>query len=304
MSKLALLFAGQGSHYVGMGLDYKSPLFRKAHDLLGYCPKDVLNEQEKLDQTLYAQPLIILKSLIGFECLKETIKYDGVLGFSLGEYSALYAAGIFDFEQLLTLVSIRANLMQEAALLTPGQMAAIIGLDEASIQSVCESLHDECLIANYNSPSQYVISGSVKAVDQATVLLKEKGARRVVKLNVSGAFHSPLMAPVSLKFENELKKYDARLAQVPVYMNRTAKPLESDILKSLMAAQISHPVLFIQSIEQMKKDGFTHFLEIGPGKTLSSFIKKIDRNLEVMNFDTYEQLEEVKGWLEKHGFNK
>ncbi len=304
MHKLALIFSGQGSHYVGMGLDYKSNLFRQAHDILGYCPKDVLADQEKLDQTLYAQPLIVLKSIIGFETIKDLVKFDGVLGFSLGEYSALYAAGVFHFTDLMKLVSVRANLMQEATLLNPGAMAAVIGIEESVIQDVCDTLHQNVIIANYNSPSQYVISGDDKEVDKAIDLLKEKGARRVVKLNVSGAFHSHLMAPVSDKFSHELEAFEALKPQVPVYMNKTALPLEKDHLKYLMAAQISHPVQFIKSIENMKKDGFTHFLEIGPGKTLSAFVKKIDRDLEVMNFDTFEQLEDVKGWLKNHGFTK
>ena len=304
MSKLALLFSGQGSHYVGMGLDYKSPLFREAHNILGYCPKDVLDDQEKLDQTLYAQPLIVLKSLIGFDCIKDMVQFDGVLGFSLGEYSALAVASVFSFEDIMKLVAIRSNLMQEASLLHPGAMAAVIGLDEMSIQKVCDDLNQKCMIANFNSPSQYVISGESEAIDQAIELLKNAGARRVVKLNVSGAFHSPLMAPVSDRFRKELDQFSAYKPHVPIYMNKTAKPLDFDDLYGLMAAQISHPVQFIKSIEQMKKDGFTHFLEIGPGKTLSALVKKIDNEFEVMNFDKYEQLNEVKGWLESHGFAK
>lgn len=304
MGKLALLFSGQGSHYVGMGLDYESKRFRQAHDLLGYCPKDALKSQEKLDQTLYAQPLIVLKSILGFETIKDIINYDGVLGFSLGEYSALYASGVFSFDALMKIVNIRANLMQEASLLKPGAMAAVIGLDEKSIEKVCQRLTYQCIIANYNSYNQYVISGEEEAINKAEVLLKEAGARRVVKLNVSGAFHSPLMALVSDRFREELDAFHANKPHVSIYMNKTGLPLAYADLFHLMAAQISHPVQFIKSIENMKKDGFTHFLEIGPGKTLTSFVKKIDGQLEVMSFDKYEELETVKGWLETHGFIK
>lgn len=304
MSKLALLFSGQGSHYVGMGLDYKSKLFRQAHDILGYCPKDILEEQDKLDQTLYAQPLIVLKSIIGFETLKDIVRFDGVLGFSLGEYSALHVAGVFGFEDIIRLVSIRSNLMQEASLLHPGSMAAVIGLDEQSIEEVCEKLQHRCMIANFNSYQQYVISGEEKAVDEAVLLLKEKGAKRVIKLNVSGAFHSPLMAPVSDRFHTELKAFTPHKPRVPIYMNKTGKPFQLIDLYGLMAAQMSHPVQFIQSIEAMKNDGFTHFLEIGPGKTLAGLVKKIDPHLEVMSFDKYDEIDLVKGWLDNHGFTQ
>ncbi len=304
MGKLALLFSGQGSQYVGMGLDYKSKLFGDAHHILGYCPKDVLEDQHQLDETLYAQPLIVLKSLLGLEALKDYVKYEGVLGFSLGEYSALYAAGVFSFEDLLKIVSIRANLMQEAALLHPGAMVAVIGLDEKGVEEVCVALQHKVMIANYNAPDQYVISGDKENIETAMSLLKEKGARRTVKLNVSGAFHSPLMAPVSDKLRKELDGFIAHKPQLPLYMNQTALPLEFKDLYGLMAAQISHPVQFIKSIKQMKRDGFTHFLEIGPGRTLSSFVKKIDADLEVMHFDKYAELDDVKGWLMKHGFSK
>ena len=304
MGKLALLFSGQGSHYMGMGLDYKTNLFRKAHDILGYCPKDILVNQEQLDQTLYAQPLIMLKSIIAFEALKDDMVYDGVLGFSLGEYSAFYASGIFSFEDVLNIVSIRANLMQEATLIHPGGMAAVIGLEQKKIDDICQSLQHRCMIANYNSPEQYVISGDIEAIDQAIILLKEQGAKRVIKLNVSGAFHSPLMSLVSDKFKNEIEKFIARKPQVPIYMNQTAQKLKFDDLYGLMATQMSHPVQFVQSIKQMKADGFTHFLEIGPGRTLSTFVKKIDDDLIVMHLDKFSELEDVKGWLAEHGFSK
>lgn len=303
MPKLALLFSGQGSHYVGMGLDYKSPLFHQAHDILGYCPKDILDDQKKLDQTLFAQPLIVLKSLLGFESLRKDMIFDGVLGFSLGEYSALNAAGVFSFEEIMKLVSLRANLMQEATLIHPGAMTAVIGLSEHNVQKVCDEI-DDCLIANFNTPSQYVISGTVEAVENASKRLKEAGARRVVRLNVSGAFHSPLMAQVSAKYEHELRNFKPHKPHVPIYMNKTGSPLMFKELTSLMAAQISHPVQFIKSIEKMVDDGFTHFLEIGPGRTLSGFVRKINRDLNVMNFDKFEQLNDVKGWLKTHGFNK
>ncbi len=304
MGKLALMFSGQGSQYVGMGLDYKSQLFSQAKEILGYCTKDVLSDQEKLNQTLYQQPLVVLKSLLGFECLKDLMRYDGVCGFSLGEYSALYASGVFSFNDIMKLISTRANLMQEATLLHPGAMAAVIGLKQEEIERVCQSFGDDCVIANYNTASQFVISGDVSAVNKASDLLKNKGARRIVKLRVSGAFHSPMMSLVSHRYRKELDKFKAKKPQVPIYMNKTAKTLQLSYLFELMADQISHPVQFVKSIETMKKDGFTHFLEIGPGRTLTSFVKKIDPNLIVMNFDKYEQLDDVKGWLNTHGFTK
>lgn len=303
MGKLALLFSGQGSQYVGMGLDYPSQLFEQASYILGYDVKTVLNDEIKLNQTLYTQPLIILKSLLGFEAIKDHLVFDGVCGFSLGEYSAFYAAGIFDFNQLLTIVSKRALLMQEATISHPGSMAAIIGLSEKTVKIECQSISEKLVIANYNTPTQYVISGPKQDILKAIDIFKTQ-ARRVIELNVSGAFHSPLMTPACQPYEQFLQTVKTHRPHVSVFMNQTGEKLEYEQLKARMVSQINHSVQWIKSIESMKKEGFTHFLEIGPGKTLMSFVKKIDPTLEVMHFDHYEQIDEVKRWLNKHGFQK
>jgi [acyl-carrier-protein] S-malonyltransferase len=313
MSKLGIVFAGQGSQYIGMGLDFAShnketgSKLNLASQILGYDAHKLLaSDQGEMNQTIYTQPLMLLSTIFAFDELKKlNVDISGVLGFSLGEYSAFYAAEVFSFEQLLTIVKHRALYMDQCASDKPGKMAAIIGLNASDVSDICESINEGILTcANYNSPIQTVISGEEKAVLLACEKCKEKGAKRAMVLNVSGAFHSPLMEEAGKKLSHFIKDIDYHNPKYPIYMNTTASPLDVSSLKNEMEKQIYSPVLFTQSIEEMVKDGFTHFIEVGPGTVLSGLIKKINVNLEVANLSKLEDLEHLKGWLITHGFTK
>jgi [acyl-carrier-protein] S-malonyltransferase len=314
MGKLGLVFAGQGSQYVGMGLDYidQFPMFKGkeilASHALGYDVRSVIEGKTgDLNQTFYTQPLILLSTLLAYEALKTLgLKPDGVLGFSLGEYSAFYAAEIFPFDAIMKLISERARLMEQCAREHPGKMAAILGLDQPTVQSVCEQASSDGLVlpVNYNSPVQIVISGEALAVQKAIEIAKSKGAKRAIELNVSGAFHSPLMNSAGQGLERYLNTIQFHEPKLPIYLNTTAKPLVFEKLKQEMVKQIQSPVLFEQSIVQMVQDGYTHFIEIGPGTVLSGLIKKINISLEVTHLDKASELEALKGWIIEHGFNQ
>lgn len=311
MAKLALVFAGQGSQYLGMGTDYLEHFSDKelvANQQLGYNVRDILNDPEgKIHQTEYTQPLVFLSSALGYEAFKSLgVTPDGVLGFSLGEYTALYASGVFGFHDALSVIQFRAQAMMRCASETEGGMAAILGLNRNDVEQVCQetSLKAPVWAVNFNSPIQTVISGTKEGIQIAVELCKQKGAKRAIPLQVSGAFHSPLMAKAGQELENHLKNYDFQPAKLPIYMNVNAQPLKDTELISLMVKQIQSPVEFQNSILKMKEDGFTHFLEIGPGSVLTGLIKKIDNSLEVFHLDRLNELEDVKGWLNTHGFNQ
>lgn len=312
MKKLAFVFAGQGSQYQGMGLDFKElnpalqSLEDEANKILGYQTQTILSEQgDLINQTEYTQPLVLLSSIYALETLKTLgVEPDGLLGFSLGEYTALYTADIYTFHDIMELVKMRARFMHEATLLKPGAMAAIIGLTSDEVKSMCLELGDGIYPANYNSPIQTVISGTEEMVLKAIELAKHKGAKRAIKLNVSGAFHSPLMSLAGSKFESFIKPFEQRKPRYKVYMNTTALKLDGSDLKSEMVKQISSPVRFVEAILNMKKAGYTHFLEIGPGTVLSGLIKKIDGDLEVAHLERATDFDTVKGWLIDHGFKK
>ncbi len=314
MGKLGLVFAGQGSQYVGMGLDYidQFPWFKGKETLashaVGYDVRSVLEGKTgDLNQTFYTQPLILFSTILAYEALKTLgIKPDGVLGFSLGEYSALYAAEIFPFETIMRLINERARLMEQCAKEHPGKMAAILGLDQHTVQSVCEEASSDGLVlpVNYNSPVQIVISGEELAVKKAVEIAKSRGAKRAIELNVSGAFHSPLMYNAGVGLETYLNTVQFHEPIMPIYLNTTAKPMVFERLKQEMVKQIQSPVLFEQSIHQMVQDGFTHLIEIGPGTVLSGLIKKINISLEVTHLDKASELEALKGWITEHGFNQ
>lgn len=312
MNKLAFVFAGQGSQYQGMGLDFKevnphlAVFEEKANLILGYQTQDILNsESDKINQTEYTQPLVLLSSIYALETLKQLkVEPSGVLGFSLGEYTALYAANIFSFHDMMELVKSRARFMQEAAQTNQGAMAAILGLTADDVKSLCDELGEGIYPANFNSPVQVVISGTEEKVLKAMELAKIKGAKRAIKLNVSGAFHSPLMSLAGKRFEAFIKPIDANKPRYEIYLNTTAQLLREKELKTEMVKQITSPVRFVEAILNMKDSGYTHFLEIGPGTVLSGLIKKIDGDLEVAHLERASDLDTVKGWLIDHGFKK
>jgi len=314
MQKLAIVFAGQGSQYANMGLDYieQNPFFetltQEASHLLGYDVKEILaSKQGELNDTLYTQPMILLTSIFGYETFMSLdVEVHATLGFSLGEYSALYASKTYSFKDIMALIRSRSQHMKSCASKYPGKMAAILGLSSDKVDEVCKESQTEGVVvsANYNSPVQTVISGEAQAVIKAVELAKAQGAKRAMMLNVSGAFHSPLMKEASDAFYQEIQAIHATEPHIPIYMNTTAKPLDFKQLKQEMAAQIISPVLFEQSISHMIADGITHFIEIGPGKVLSGLIQKINSEVHVTNLDRLSDLNEVKGWLKDHGFKK
>lgn len=313
MGKLAIVFAGQGSQYTGMGLDFceinpeSNQKLNQASSILGYDVRTLLtSENGEMNQTLYTQPLMMLATIFAYdELLKYVSKVDGVLGFSLGEYSALYAASIFSFEDLVQIISKRASFMHEQTQKYPGKMAAILGLDAQAVNEICSKVKSGLVVcANYNSPTQTVISGEAQAVEDAVLLCKENGAKRAIVLNVSGAFHSPLMKEAGEKLFEVLRTYQTSKPEKPLYLNSTSRPLIFSELKEEMKKQIFSPVLFTQSIEHMIEDGFTHFIEVGPGTVLSGLIRKISVNLEVTNLSSIQDLDNLKGWLNTHGFAK
>lgn len=312
MHKLAFVFAGQGSQYVGMGLDFHelnpdlARLEEEANRILGYPTKDViLSEEGFIHQTKYTQPLVLLSSIYAYESLHTLgVMPDAVLGFSLGEYSAYYAAGLFSFGEVLDIVKVRAMYMDEETLTHPGKMAAILGLTRDQVETVCQEVGEGVYPANFNSPVQTVISGIEDKIDLAIEKAKAMGAKRAIKLNVSGAFHSPLMQDAAQRFSAYILSKEVSKPRIAVYLNTTAKPLQVADLKSEMVKQMYSSVRFVEAILQMKNDGFTHFLEIGPGTVLSGLIKKIDPDLEVAHVERAHDIKDIEGWLKNHGFIK
>jgi [acyl-carrier-protein] S-malonyltransferase len=283
----AYVFPGQGAQYVGMGKDlYEKTetgkeLFDKANDILGFSITDVMfnGTDEDLKQTKVTQPAIFLHSVI----LAKTIpgfKPDMVAGHSLGEFSALVANGALAFEDGLRLVAKRAEAMQKACEAEPSTMAAIMGLKDATVEEVCNEIDEVVVPANYNSPGQVVISGSNAGIDQATEKLKEKGAKRAVKLKVGGAFHSPLMEPAKKELEKAINETSFSKPVCPVYQNATATPSdEPETIKENLIKQLTSPVKWTQTVENMIQDGAQSFTEVGPGKVLQGLIKKVDRKM-------------------------
>ncbi len=314
MSKLAVIFAGQGSQYPGMGLEYLennqklNDKIKTASEILGFDVVEVLNSSDgRLTETIYTQPLVFLSSMMAFDTFMELgISFSAVAGFSLGEYTALYASEVFTFEQILRIIIFRSIWMQECSIKYPGKMAAILGLSSNEVDDVCKIAQSEGIVvsANYNSPVQVVISGEESAVLKAIEIAKSKGAKRAIMLNVSGAFHSPLMKEAGTALSQYIANVVDQPFKYPIYMNTTAKPLIQKELKIEMEKQIQSSVYFEQTIKQMVADGFTHFIEIGPGSVISGLIKKIDLNLNVAHLDKKSDLEALKGWLNTHGFNK
>ena len=286
--KNSWIFPGQASQKVGMGLDlYENTDLGKnyydlANDILGEDIKDISfnGPDEKLKITKFTQPAIfIVSTIISHLLLEKGHNPDGVAGHSLGEYSALAAAGGIDFETGLELVKVRSNSMDNAGKLTPGTMAAVIGMDRDKVKELTQKLSSEQIVvaANYNTENQIVISGNIEPVKDFIDIAKENGARMAIPLNVSGAFHSPLMQQAREELADKLDSIEITDINIPIYSNVNAKPTRkgSDIKKSLIN-QLENPVLWFDSIKNMVSDGFSKFTEIGPGKVLCGLNKKID----------------------------
>lgn len=283
----AYVFPGQGAQFPGMGKDlYENnalakEMFENANEILGFRITDIMfnGTEEELKQTKVTQPSIFLHSVILAQTLGNAFKPEMVAGHSLGEFSALVAAKAMTFEDGLRLVAARAMAMQKACEKEPSTMAAILGLDDAVVEEVCSLIDDVVVPANYNSPGQLVISGSISGIDKAIAALQQRGAKRALKLVVGGAFHSPLMEPARIELASAIEKTKINTPICPIYQNVTALPeTNPEKIKANLIAQLTAPVRWTQTIQNMIKDGADSFTEIGPGQVLQGLIKKIDRN--------------------------
>ncbi len=292
----AYVFPGQGAQFPGMGKDLyeNSPLakelFDRANEILGFSITNIMFEgtADDLKQTKVTQPAIFLHSVILAKTLAD-FKPEMVAGHSLGEFSALVANGTLNFEDGLRLVSQRAQAMQKACEVEPSTMAAIVGLEDAVVEEVCASIDEVVVPANYNCPGQLVISGSFAGIDKACEILTEKGAKRALKLPVGGAFHSPLMEPAREELAAAIQATTFSTPNCPVYQNVNAQPVsDPETIKENLIAQLTAPVKWTQTAQNMLADGATLFTEIGPGKVLQGLIKKVDRSAETAGVNNYE----------------
>ncbi|MEC3905702.1 ACP S-malonyltransferase [Tamlana sp. 2201CG12-4] len=288
----AYIFPGQGAQFSGMGLDLyeNSPLaqdlFEQANSILGFNITDTMFEgsAEDLKETKVTQPAIFLHSVILAKTLGESFKPDMVAGHSLGEFSALVANGALTFEDGLKLVSQRALAMQKACELQPSTMAAVLGLDDDIVEKVCATTEGVVVAANYNCPGQLVISGEIEAINSACETLKAEGARRALVLPVGGAFHSPLMEPAREELAAAIENTAFNKANCPIYQNVTAHAvIDEAAIKTNLISQLTAPVRWTQSVQQMIADGATLFTEVGPGKVLQGLVKKINRSSETVS---------------------
>ncbi|HXE42581.1 MAG TPA: ACP S-malonyltransferase [Candidatus Baltobacteraceae bacterium] len=301
MSKTALLFAGQGAQIVGMGKDLAAQFpsaknwFDRANAALGYDLTKICFDgpESELTKTENAQPGIFLVSWVCFELLKERVpqlKFGATAGLSLGEFTALTAAGAVSFEDGLRVVRQRGKFMQEACDTTKGGMAAVIGLDEAPTREVCAEAG--VVLANLNCPGQLVVSGEAEKISKAVELAKAKGTKRAIPLPVAGAYHSPLMASAQPKLQNELAKIKISAPTVPVISNVTAQPHNSPSeISSRLVEQVTSSVLWENSMRYLLSQGFTRFIELGPGTALSGFMKRIDKSAKMLNVADVTSLE-------------
>ncbi|MFD0751931.1 ACP S-malonyltransferase [Mucilaginibacter calamicampi] len=284
----AYIFPGQGAQFVGMGKDLYErsekarELFEQANTILGFRITDVMfnGTDEDLKQTKVTQPAIFLHSVILAKVLGDDFKPDMVAGHSLGEFSALVSANALSFEDGLRLVAARANAMQKACEIQPSTMAAILGLDDFTVEDICQRISDVVVPANYNCPGQLVISGSIAGVDKACELMTEAGAKRAIKLNVGGAFHSPLMEAARVELEHAIVHTTINKPICPVYQNIDAKPYtDPEQIKHNLNAQLTGAVRWTQTVMHMLEDGATSFTEVGPGTVLQGLVKKVNRQI-------------------------
>ena len=288
--KHAYIFPGQGSQFSGMGKtiydssQQSKELFEKANDIIGFRITDLMfsGTEEDLRQTKVTQPAIFIHSVVAAISMGDTFKPDMVAGHSLGEFSALVANKTLSFEDALKLVIERANAMQYACELQPSTMAAVLSLDDKIVEEICSHINAVVVPANYNCPGQIVISGSVEGVKEACEKLTAAGAKRALMLNVGGAFHSPLMEPARTRLADAINKTNFNVPVCPVYQNVNALPANDPAtIKNNLVAQLTSPVRWTQTIENMIKEGATLFTEVGPGKVLQGLVKKINRQMEV-----------------------
>ena len=285
----AYIFPGQGAQFPGMGRNLyeqsaqAKELFESANDILGFRITDIMfdGSDEDLKQTNVTQPAIFLHSVILAKELGDSFNPSMVAGHSLGEFSALVSAGALTFEDGLKLVAARANAMQKACLIQPSTMAAILGLDDYTVEDICQRISEVVVPANYNCPGQLVISGTIEGVDKACELMTEAGAKRALKLNVGGAFHSPLMEAARVELQQAIEATRISEPVCPIYQNIDAKPYRDVAsIKHNLTAQLTGAVRWTQTVEHMLEDGATSFIEVGPGNVLQGLVKKVNRTVE------------------------